>query len=86
MSNDYATAWDELCRTIGAAKGQSTTTIDDVEHLTTDQRLKVAEISALLSVAQEISAMNPRNVQYRDKDGQIRLGWGQLKHDDSFGD
>ncbi len=56
--SDYATAWDALCEAIGAAKGLSTTTIDDVEHLSIDQRLKVVEITALLSIAQELSAIH----------------------------
>jgi hypothetical protein len=59
--NDYATAWDSLCDTIGAAKGHSGGYINDVDHLTIDQRLKVAEVAALLSIAQELSALNPRN-------------------------
>lgn len=32
-----------------------------VDHMTIDQRLKVAEIAALLSIAEELSALNPRN-------------------------
>jgi hypothetical protein len=56
--NDYATAWDSLADTIGAAKGMSSGSITDVEHLTTDQRLKVAEVAALLSIAQELSAIH----------------------------
>lgn len=62
MSNDYATAWDHLCSTIGAAKGQTSGNVDDVDHLTIDQRLKVAEVAALLSIAQELSALNPANI------------------------
>ncbi|UUI71852.1 hypothetical protein [Cellulomonas xiejunii] len=36
----YATAWDSLARTIGAAKGKSSGSIDDLEHLTIDHQLK----------------------------------------------
>lgn len=57
MSNDYATAWDSLCDAIGAAKGKSSAVFDDRAHLTTDQRLKAAEVAALLSIAQELSAI-----------------------------
>ena len=56
MINDWAKAWDSLCQTIGAAADPPTSGyFDDLEHLTTDQRLKVAEIAALLAVAQEIN-------------------------------
>lgn len=55
--SDYATAWDALCDTIGAAKGKSSATFMEQEHLTIDQRLKAAEIAALLSIAQELSTI-----------------------------
>lgn len=74
--NDYATAWDSLAETIGAAKDSSSGTILDLDHLTTDQRLKVAEVTALLSIAQELSALNPQNTTTRDEDGTARNGWG----------
>lgn len=76
MSNDYSTAWDALAETIGAAKGQSSGSITDIEHLDTDQRLKVVEIAALLSIAQEVSALNPQNTSSRDEDGNEVNGWG----------
>lgn len=76
MSNDYATAWDALTSAIGAAQGQLSATIDDVEGLTIEQRLKVAEIAALLSISQELSALNPQNTKWRDDDGVWRNGWG----------
>jgi hypothetical protein len=56
--NDYATAWDSLAETIGAAEGSSSGTISQLDHLTIDQRLKVAEVAALLSIAQELSAIH----------------------------
>lgn len=56
--SDYNTAWDSLAETIGAAKGQSSGSITDLEHLTTDQRLKVIEIAALLSISQELSSIH----------------------------
>lgn len=75
MSNDYNTAWDALSTTIGSAMGQGHGSIEQMDHLTTDQRLKVIEISALLSIAQEISSLNPNNtIQF---DGEKRVnGWG----------
>lgn len=56
--DDYGTAWDSLGQTIGAAKGQSSGSITDIDHLTIDQRLMVAQVSALLSIAQELSAIH----------------------------
>lgn len=76
MSHDYSTAWDALTDAIGAAKGQSAGSITDQEHLTVDQRLKVAEVAALLSIAQELSALNPQNTSSRDEDGNMVNGWG----------
>lgn len=76
MSHDYSTAWDALARAIGAAKGQSSGSITDVDHLTVDQRLKVAEVAALLSISQELSALNPQNTSARDDDGNTVNGWG----------
>jgi hypothetical protein len=58
MTSDYATAWDALAAAIGAAKGQSSGSINDVEHMTIDQQLKVAEVAALLSISQELSAIH----------------------------
>ena len=55
--NDYATAWDTLAEAIGAAGGKSSGTITELENLTVDQRLKVAEIAALLSISQELSGL-----------------------------
>ena len=57
MSNDYSIAWDTLADAIGAAKGESSGSITEVDHLTIDQRLKVAEVAALLSIAQELSGI-----------------------------
>nr|WP_314844327.1 hypothetical protein [uncultured Microbacterium sp.] len=48
---------------------------NDYEHLTTDQQLKVAEIAALLSIAQEISSFNPNNT-YTIRDGKKINAWG----------
>ena len=48
---------------------------NDYEHLTTDQQLKVAEIAALLSIAQEISSINPNNT-YTIRDGKTIKAWG----------
>lgn len=55
--NDYSSAWDSLAQTIGAAKNQGSGSFDDLDHLTIDQRLKVAEVAALLSIAQELSGI-----------------------------
>jgi len=57
MSNDYAGAWDALTNAIGAAEGKSAGYFHEQDHLTIDQRLKAAEVAALLSIAQELSAI-----------------------------
>lgn len=77
-SNDYANAWDALAGAIGAAKGKSSGSITEIEHMTVDQQLKAAEVAALLSIAQEISALNPANTETTDDDGNIRNGWGTI--------
>lgn len=76
VSHDYSTAWDALGEAIGSAKGQSSGSITDQDHLTVDQRLKVAEIAALLSIAQELSALNPQNTSSLDEEGNTVNGWG----------
>ncbi|WP_156764714.1 hypothetical protein [Mycobacterium sp. 1081908.1] len=60
--SDYNTAWDCLADAIGAEKGQSSGYINEVDHLSTDQRLKVAEVAALLSIAQELSALRHEGI------------------------
>lgn len=71
MGNDYATAWDALADTIGAAKGENSGSITDMAHLSTENRLKAIEIAALLSISQELSALNPANtITPGDSDGQ----------------
>lgn len=67
MVNDYARAWDSLTEAIGAAENKSTGFFYKQEHLTVDQRLKAAEVAALLSISQEISLLrnNGINPQYR---------------------
>ncbi|MGH3690763.1 MAG: hypothetical protein ACRDT7_11450 [Microbacterium sp.] len=45
--------------------------------MTIDQQLKVAEIAALLSIAQEISSFNPNNT-YSFRDGKKINGWGAV--------
>lgn len=32
-------------------------------------------MAALVSIAQEISALNPQNTMSKDKDGSARTGW-----------
>jgi hypothetical protein len=49
---------------------------------TIDQRIAIAQAHAVLSVAQELNRLNPQNFSYRDREGQIRNGWGLLTHDD----
>lgn len=76
MSNDYATAWDALAAAIGAAQGRSSGSIDDVDHLSFEQRIQVAQVAALLSISQEISALNPNNQIGFDGEGNKINAWG----------
>jgi hypothetical protein len=62
MGDTYGNTWDVLCTTIGAAKGESSGYFYDIEHLTIDQQLKVAEVGALLSIAEELSAIRHRGI------------------------
>ena len=75
MSNDYATAWDALGAAIGSGVGKSSGSVNNIDHLTIDQQLKVAEVAALLAIAQEISAFNPQNTTVM-VDGEKKNGWG----------
>lgn len=56
--NNYADAWDLLAKAIGAAQGKSSGTVMNLEGLTVDQQLKVAEVTALLSISQELSIIH----------------------------
>ena len=68
MSN-YATAMDALAAAIGAAQGQSSGYIYDVAHMTVDQQLKVAEVTALLSISEELSLIHHAGIApFRDSD------------------
>ena len=77
MANDYANAWDALSTAIGAAKGESSGSIEDIDHLTFDEQIKVAQVAALLSISQELSALNPQNTKSRAKDGTWVDGWNR---------
>lgn len=61
MSESYVNAADNLARAIGAAEGSSTGYHYQIDHMTVDQQLKVAEVCALLAIAEELSALNARN-------------------------
>ena len=69
--SDYGVTWDALADTIGAAQGSSSGSITELDHLSTDQRLKVVEVAALLAIAQELSGLrhsgiNPEYLSPRD--------------------
>lgn len=76
MSDDYSTAWETLAKAIGAAKGVSSGSISEIDHLTFEQQIQVAQVAALLSISQEISSLNPNNTTHRDAEGVQRNGWG----------
>jgi hypothetical protein len=67
------TLWHETMDEIGAIVR------DAGEKLTIDQRIAIAQSHAMLSVAQELSSLNPQNSSYFDNDGEVRNGWGLLK-------
>lgn len=60
--SDYNTAWSLLAEAIGAAQGSTSGSVTEVDHLTVDQRLKVAEIAALLSISQELSLIHHQGI------------------------
>lgn len=76
MTHDYVTAWDALAEIIGATRGHSSGSINDLDHLNIDQRLKVIQIAALLAISEEVSALNPNNTITHGADGTVRNGWG----------
>lgn len=58
MASDYSTAWDSLTKAIGTAKGFSSGSISEAEHLSIDQQIEVAKVAALLSISQELSLIS----------------------------
>lgn len=46
-----------------------------LEDLTVDQRIAAAQVIALASIAEEISALNPQNTT-TNRDGRTYNGWG----------
>lgn len=59
--SDYYTAWERLLGAISAGTGIQSPTIDDAKDMTIEQQLQVAQTVALISISQELSALNPRN-------------------------
>ncbi|CAJ1505660.1 hypothetical protein [[Mycobacterium] burgundiense] len=62
MGDTYGNTWDVLCKTIGAAEGKSSGFFHHIDHLTIDQQLKVAQIGALLSISEELSAIRHQGI------------------------
>lgn len=52
--------------------------LESENDLTVDQQLQALQVLALLSISQELSAINPLNTMYRDDEGKARNGWGFL--------
>lgn len=69
--SDYNAAWKALNSVSGGQPIE-----DSLEALTVDQKIKVAEVIALISISQELSALNPQNTTTYDDDGAKRNGWG----------
>ncbi|MCL2737109.1 MAG: hypothetical protein FWD75_10890 [Propionibacteriaceae bacterium] len=65
MNQEFENAWHTLLDAIGEAQGTTSPGIMELEGLTVDQRLKVAEISALLSISNELSRLKVSKLQAR---------------------
>lgn len=63
----YDTAWESLLSAIGASSGKPSPTVNDTDSMTIDQKLKVAEIVALLSINEELSAIRHHGVGQSNK-------------------
>lgn len=48
----------------------------DYDALTVDQQIEFLKVQALLSINQELSALNPQNTITNGRDGIVRNGWG----------
>jgi len=59
-TDNYINASDGLARAIGAAEGTSTGYHYNTAHMTVDQQLKVAEVLALLAIADEVNHLRTR--------------------------
>ena len=57
---------------------------DHETELTIDRKIAIETAYAVLSVAQEISSLNPRNVSERGDDESIYDGWGHRKPKQEF--
>jgi len=57
---------------------------DHETELTIDRKIAIETAYAVLSVAQEISSLNPRNVSERGDDEAIYDGWGHRKPKQEF--
>ena len=68
--------------TVWAEAMDSLSALESENDLTVDQKLQALQVLALLSISQELSAINPQNTMYRDSDGNARNGWESLTHED----
>jgi hypothetical protein len=57
---------------------------DHETELTIDRKIAIETAYAVLSVAQEISSLNPRNVSERGDDEAIYDGWGHRNPKQEF--
>lgn len=62
MSDSYNNAADTLGRAIGAAEGSSFGFHYETAHMTPDQQIAVAQVSALLAIAEELSAIRHNGI------------------------
>lgn len=59
---DYNNAWSALIGAIATAQERDTATFGEHKGLTVDQQLKAAEVAALLSISQELSALRHNGI------------------------
>lgn len=54
----------------------------DAPRMNVDQKIEFAKVKALIAIGQELSAINPQNLSYKDSDGNNRNGFGLRTHDE----
>jgi len=59
MNSNYEAAWNALLSAIGTAQGCDSPGILELDGLTVEQKLKAAEVAALLSISSELSRLHP---------------------------
>lgn len=66
--SDYNNAWDALIKAIATSQERDNATFGQHESLSVDQQLKAAEVAALLSISQELSAIRHEGINPKFSD------------------